>query len=139
MTVQEQIIEYTNFIHHKMAHILTELLAEKGLSPTQMSILSLVYESGTGMRISQLSRKLGVTDSNTSAICQRMEKDGLVVRQRSQEDQRVVVVTTTPKAVQLINDFREEMLQINKLRMACLSPQQQEQILASLKVIAELL
>lgn len=139
MTVQKQIIEYTNFIHHKMTLILTELLAEKGLSPTQMSILNLVYESGTGMRISQLSRKLGVTDSNISAICQRMEKDGLVVRQRSKEDQRVVEVTTTPKAVQLIDDFREEMLQINRQRTERLSPQQQEQILASLKVIADLL
>ena len=138
MTKQEQILEYTNFIHRRMTNLISTLLSEKNLSAMQMSILNLIEQSDSGLRISQLSRMLGVTDSNISAICQRMEKDGLVIRQRSKNDQRVVVVSSTTKAQELINSFRDELLQINKERMDKLTPTQQDQILSALKTIMEL-
>lgn len=47
------------------------------------------------MRISDLSEKIGLSNSTVSGIVDRLEKQGLVKRVRSNEDRRVVYVNVT--------------------------------------------
>jgi len=47
------------------------------------------------MKISDLSEKLGLSNSTVSGIIDRLEKQGLVERTRSKEDRRVVYVCVT--------------------------------------------
>lgn len=49
------------------------------------------------MKISDLSEKLQLSNSTVSGIIDRLEKQGLVERTRSNEDRRVVYVTVTPE------------------------------------------
>jgi DNA-binding MarR family transcriptional regulator len=48
------------------------------------------------MKISDLSEKLGLSNSTVSGILDRLEDQGLVERVRSKEDRRVVYVNVTP-------------------------------------------
>lgn len=49
------------------------------------------------MKVSDLSQKLGLSNSTVSGIIDRLEKQGLVERTRSTEDRRVVYVSVTSK------------------------------------------
>lgn len=49
------------------------------------------------MKVSDLSEKLGLSNSTVSGIIDRLEKQGLVERTRSTEDRRVVYVSVTPE------------------------------------------
>ena len=49
------------------------------------------------MKISDLSEKLGLSNSTVSGILDRLEKQGLIERTRSKEDRRVVYVNITPE------------------------------------------
>lgn len=49
------------------------------------------------MKISDLSEKLGLSNSTVSGIVDRLESQGLVERTRSTEDRRVVYVDVTPE------------------------------------------
>ncbi|ADK14951.1 MULTISPECIES: MarR family winged helix-turn-helix transcriptional regulator [Clostridium] len=49
------------------------------------------------MKISDLSNKMGLSSSTVSGIVDRLEKQGLVKRTRSDEDRRVVYVDVTDK------------------------------------------
>lgn len=49
------------------------------------------------MKISDLSEKLGLSNSTVSGIIDRLEKQGLVKRTRSENDRRVVYVSATEK------------------------------------------
>lgn len=64
------------------------------------------------MKISDLSEKLGLSNSTVSGILDRLENQGFVERTRSKEDRRVVYIKVTDK-------FREHSLkhfeEINKL------------------------
>lgn len=48
------------------------------------------------MKVSDVSEKLGLSNSTVSGIIDRLEKQGLVERIRSDEDRRVVYVDVTP-------------------------------------------
>lgn len=49
------------------------------------------------MKISDLSEKVGLSNSTVSGIIDRLESQGLVKRIRSTEDRRVVYVSVTPE------------------------------------------
>ncbi|WP_028992351.1 MarR family winged helix-turn-helix transcriptional regulator [Thermoanaerobacter thermocopriae] len=49
------------------------------------------------MKVSDLSQKLGLSNSTVSGIIDRLEKQGLVERTRSTKDRRVVYVSVTSK------------------------------------------
>lgn len=49
------------------------------------------------MKVSDLSQKMGLTNSTVSGIIDRLESQGMVKRVRSQEDRRVVYVEIMPE------------------------------------------
>lgn len=49
------------------------------------------------MKVSDLSEKLGLSNSTVSGIIDRLEKQDLVKRTRSESDRRVVYVSATEK------------------------------------------
>jgi DNA-binding MarR family transcriptional regulator len=64
-------------------------------APQGMLIGTLAH--GGEMKISDLSEKLGLSNSTVSGIVDRLEKQGLVERVRSEEDRRVVYVNLSPE------------------------------------------
>jgi DNA-binding MarR family transcriptional regulator len=49
------------------------------------------------LSLSELSEKMSARNSTITGIVDRMERDGLVVRERSQSDRRVVLIRATDK------------------------------------------
>lgn len=68
-----------------------------GLTMPQMAVLTILGQHGE-MRISDISEKMGLTNSTTSGIIDRLERMEIVERIRQDRDRRVVKVVLTQKA-----------------------------------------
>ena len=65
-----------------------------GVSGAQVWVMSTLAES-PGMRVSQLANALSIHQSTASNLLDKIEKTGLIRRERSSQDQRVVQLYLT--------------------------------------------
>lgn len=58
----------------------------------------------------ELARELGVSTARIAALLKSMEKNGLIVRQRSSDDARQTVVKITGAGAKFVNELKEQLL-----------------------------
>ena len=63
-----------------------------GLTMPQSMVIGMLMKRGT-MKVSDLSEALGFTNSTTSGILDRLEKQEIIRRERTPEDRRVVYIS----------------------------------------------
>ena len=85
-----------------------------GLTYTQYIVLMVIWEEGT-VSVRDLGKRLFLDSGTLTPVLKTLEKMGLITRARSQEDERVLLVTIT-KAGQAL---REEALTIPKQMAGC--------------------
>lgn len=85
-----------------------------GLTYTQYIVLMVIWEEGT-VSVRDLGKRLFLDSGTLTPVLKTLEKMGLITRARSQEDERVLLVTIT-KAGQAL---REEALSIPKQMAGC--------------------
>jgi DNA-binding MarR family transcriptional regulator len=79
----------------------TRAVAEQyGLTGSQLLVLKMLQPAGQ-LSLSELSEKIRAKNSTVTGIIDRMERDGIVLRNRSEEDRRVVHLSLTPKGRKL--------------------------------------
>lgn len=71
------------------------VLAPWELTYTQYIAMLTVGDSDEGLTVSDLGERMGLDSGTLSPLLRRLEHRGLVVRERSQHDERVVTVTAT--------------------------------------------
>lgn len=81
-------------------HLMRSYFENKGITLPQGMVIGTLIESGE-MKITELSKKLNLSNSTISGIVDRLEKQQLVVRTRSEEDRRIVYVCVTPKVKEM--------------------------------------
>lgn len=108
------------------------------LAPSQIGVLRILRKCG-GISIGDISAKLGMPDSNISAICRRLEKRGLLERTRDEDDQRVVNVTLTQEALLLLKQLEEEVERIYMAYIDRISPGDKEDIIAAFEKLERII
>lgn len=83
-----------------MAHTRPSLRA-KGLSDQQWRVLRVLGEHGT-VDTGCVAREAFILGPSLTGVLARMERDGLIQRQRDSADQRRTVVRATPKGRRLV-------------------------------------
>lgn len=76
-------------------------VAEYGLTTPQFGVLEALYHLGP-LSLGDLADKLLVTGGNVTYVMDRLEDQGLVYRERSPEDRRVIQAKLTEKGRSLI-------------------------------------
>jgi MarR family 2-MHQ and catechol resistance regulon transcriptional repressor len=80
--------------------------ARYGLSSPKFKVLINLYMSGDqGLIQSELGTKLQVSRANITGLVERLEKEGLVVRNSDASDKRVFRVRLTNRAFALMHSF----------------------------------
>ena len=74
----------------------TPWLKPLGLTYTQYIVLLVLWEED-GISVTEIGRRLMLDNGTLSPLLKKMEQAGYVERKRSREDDRVVVITLTPK------------------------------------------
>lgn len=63
----------------------------------RFDVMAMLQKSGQGLKMSELSSQLMVSNGNVTGIIDRLVADGLVVRVSIQGDRRATLVRLTPK------------------------------------------
>ena len=92
-----------------------------GLTYTQYIVMIVVWAEGT-VSVRDLGKQLFLDSGTLTPVLKTLEKMGLITRARSQEDERVLLVTIT-KAGQAL---REEALTIPKQMAGCVKLTREE-------------
>lgn len=87
--------------------VLTRIGSEHDLSLTQLRLLGLLRDRRP--RMTDLATFLGLDKSTMSGLVERAERRGLVVRDKSPEDRRVVDVLITPAGRELAERVQAEV------------------------------
>jgi len=88
-------------------HSMNKLLEETGMSAPQGMVLGLLSKKKK-MKITELSHQLCLSNSTVSGIIDRLERQEMVVRERSEEDKRVVYVSISPSFKDMHNTFHKQ-------------------------------
>jgi homoprotocatechuate degradation regulator HpaR len=83
-----------------MAHTRPSL-REHGLSDQQWRVLRVLGEYGT-LETGRVAREATILGPSLTGVLARMERDGLVRRERDPADQRRTVVQATPKGLKMV-------------------------------------
>lgn len=73
------------------------LRAEFGATLPQFDLMSQLYREPDGLRLGELSKRTMVTNGNITGLVERLEVDGLVIRETPDDDRRVTVARLTQK------------------------------------------
>ena len=131
---EKMIFDILRGINGRMNEATQELLAPLGITMPQAMILVSIHEND-GMRITELADRLKTTCANCSTICQRLEKAELLVRNRNEKDQRVVHLSLTPKAQDMIESIYNKINEIEELFFLQASEEEKSVILDGLKIL----
>lgn len=125
-------------ISDQFASILREFYEPYGLTAPQAMILIALHRGGPE-KISDMAKKLSMTNSNLSVICQRLEKSDFVIRKRDEFDQRVVYLYLSDRCKTIMQDMECRIGSEYLLALQSASEQDKETILKGLLKLNELL
>ena len=105
-------------------------LRQYGLTPPQYTVLRIVGTSKNGSAtMTEIGKEMIVTFANVTTVVDNLDKRGLVRRERSTQDRRVVNVRTTEKGLELFQGIRaSHRKEISKL-LESLSKKEIEELL----------
>ena len=89
------------------------------------------------LSLSELSDKIRAQNSTVTGIIDRMEREGLVLRERSKEDRRVVHIKLTPKGKALADGIPVEPMEIFKGALESLSVQEMRDLMRIMTKVAK--
>ena len=75
-------------------------LDKLGITYLQYRVLMVLWETDS-IPVSEITRRLILNTNTITPVLKRMEAQGIIKRQRSEEDERKVIVTLTPKGKEL--------------------------------------
>lgn len=96
----DRIVETILYLYAESRRVTKAQAREHGLTGPQISVLKILEAMGD-LSLTELSAKMSARNSTITGIVDRMERDGLVVRERSQSDRRVVLIRSTDKGTAL--------------------------------------
>jgi DNA-binding MarR family transcriptional regulator len=114
-------------------------IKESGFSMSQVSTLFFLYRKGSS-GVSDIGEEMGVTSAAASQMLDRLVQQGLISRTEDPHDRRLKLIVLTEKGRRTLDTFRKSLRDrhgwVDELA-AQLSPAEQEQVEASLKILIE--
>ncbi|MCL6610294.1 MAG: MarR family transcriptional regulator [Peptococcaceae bacterium] len=80
-----------------------------GLTPAEVYLLQILRKKG-GCSVTALAPMLGVTPGTVTNLTDRLNNKGYVVRERGEEDRRVVQVIPTGEGLKLVDRINEDRI-----------------------------
>ncbi len=115
-----------------------ELFKTNGLSHTQYNVLRILRGSHPdGVTCGQIADRMVTHDPDITRLLDRMESRGLVSRERSKEDRRVVLTNITQQGIQLVNSLDRPLEQSLKQQFEKLSERDTQNLIRLLELLRE--
>ena len=116
----DQVVETIIYLYTESRRLTKGMAREVGLTGPQLTVLKLL-ETFQDLSLSSLSERIRAQNSTVTGIIDRMEREGLVCRERSKSDRRVVHIKLTDKGAKLAREIRVEPLEIFRSALTSLT------------------
>ncbi|MBL9020790.1 MAG: MarR family transcriptional regulator [Myxococcales bacterium] len=107
----DAIVETIIYLYTESRRLTKQAARELGLTGPQLTVIKLLETFGD-LSLSSLSERIRAQNSTVTGIIDRMEREGLVSRERSTSDRRVVYIRLTPKGSELAKSIAVEPMEI---------------------------
>ena len=106
----------------RTAEVLSQAMAgflrEYQLSQTQYNVLRILRGAGDpGVTCSEIAERMISRDPDITRLLDRLEARGLVTRERSTEDRRVVMTRIAPDGLAVLSNLDEPLIQLLRNRL----------------------
>jgi DNA-binding MarR family transcriptional regulator len=116
----DSIVETIIYLYTESRRITKGMAREVGLTGPQLTVIKLL-ESFADLSLSSLSERIRAQNSTVTGIIDRMEREGLVRRERSTVDRRVVHIRLSDKGLKLARQIQVEPMEIFREALQSLS------------------
>jgi len=113
------------------------LFRRHGLHAAQYNILRILRGEGKPLPILEIARRTVTVVPGITGLIDRLEREGLVVRRRCREDRRKIFVEITAKALGVLTQLDEPILQLHQRQLGHLSKTELKQLVALLENVRE--
>lgn len=129
-----RVIELLRHLMVTIKHNVHHHYKEMNVTGPQGMLMGTLAHHGE-MKVSDLSEKLGLSNSTVSGIIDRLENQGLVVRTRSKADRRVVYVNVTSEFKKGSQNHFNEIEKVFESMMSKATSQELDEILQGLDTL----
>ena len=106
------------------------------ITPEQYWLLRLLHHSGP-LSISEVANRLDIAISSATISCKRLEKAGLLTRERQSDDERVVRVALTAQGLAQIDVWRQRKREALTRMLSVLDAQEQRTLQSLIERVLE--
>ncbi len=118
---------------------MAEFLREYQLSHTQYNVLRILRGAGdAGLTCSHIAERMIGRDPDITRLLDRLESRGLIARERSTEDRRLVVTRIVPAGLTLLSTIDEPLRNLLRSRLAGIGKQNLSAMIDQLELVREL-
>ena len=106
------------------------------LTPTQVAVLSNLEEGPT--RVGMLAAAMGAAQNTISEVVARLQRSGLVSKQRDPADHRAVLVQLTERGAEALEARRASMKSAHRAVLAALTKEDRQRFVDAFELIVEM-
>jgi len=117
----DAIVETIIYLYTESRRLTKGMASSFGLTGPQLTILKLL-ETFPDLSLSTLSERIRAQNSTVTGIVDRMEREGLVRRERSKADRRVVHLRLSDKGARLAREIQVEPMEIFRQALLSMAP-----------------
>lgn len=124
----DRILEAIIYLYTESRRITKEAARRANLTGPQLTVVKILETFGD-LSLSDLSDRIRAQNSTVTGIIDRMEREDLVLRERSKEDRRVVYIRLTEKGARIAREIAVEPMEILRAALVSLSPTETRDLL----------
>lgn len=136
--LQDRVTFLTHRINARLQQVSHPVISQFGLDLYSSRVLFALSQNGS-MKVGKLAELMASPQSTISHQLKRMEKNGLVVRERSKEDNRTVFVSTTEHGAKATEVCKRLSNIIHERISESFEDEALEQLTKALKTVFDLL
>ena len=102
---------------NRLSQGVVEVLKPAGLTPTQYNVLRILRGSGEPLTCGEMADRMIARDPDVTRLLDRLEKQGLIRRERSREDRRVVITEITDDGLTVLSALDEPVARLHRAQL----------------------
>ena len=131
----ERLVDDVLSLYHLIRR-LTHPISRGEMTPEQYWLLRILRKRGP-LSIGELAEALDVTGSSATTACKRLEKVGLVTRERQSDDERMVLVMLTEQGNAKVESWQQRRRELLTHLLAPLDEEEQAMLQHLLERVLE--
>ncbi len=132
----DAIVETIIYLYTESRRLTKERARAFGLTGPQLTVVKILGQLGD-LSLSSLSERIKAQNSTVTGIIDRMEREDLVRRERSDADRRIVLIRLTDKGQALAQEIHVEPMEIFRRALQSLPKKDVEELFRVLDLVQQ--